>query len=247
MSEERVTERARAEQGQPVMPFYLICDVSGSMSGDMATLNQAVQRLRAAIVSEPTVDDVAHVCVMTFSDIAKVVMPLTQLSEHEIPTLRVEGGTNYGAAFRELARVAAQDVANLKEQGYKVWRPCAFFLTDGMPGDSDWYQTFQSTLTYDRRTETGNRSHPIFVPFGYRDARDDVMRKLAYPPERAKAYYARSHDIQDVLKGILGIIMNTMMTASRTASSGQPAMVQQPPGAGSGIVQQDSEYNVDYA
>ena len=41
--------------------------------------------------------------------------------------------------------------------------------------------------------------------------------------------------------------MNTMMTAGRTASSGQPAMVQQPPGAGSGIAQQDSEYNVDYA
>jgi hypothetical protein len=72
------------------------------------------------------------------------------------------------------------------------------------------------------------------------------MRKLAYPPERAKAYYARSDDIEDALTGILGIIMNTMMTASRTASSGQP-MFQQPPGAGSGIVQQDSEYNVDYA
>jgi hypothetical protein len=66
MSEEQITERAGPEQGQLVMPFYLICDVSGSMSGDMATLNQEVQRLRAAIVSEPTVDDVAHVCVMTF-------------------------------------------------------------------------------------------------------------------------------------------------------------------------------------
>ena len=247
MGEERITERAEAEQGQLVMPFYLVCDVSWSMSADMPTLNQGVQRLRTAIVSEPTVDDVAHVCVITFSDAAKVVMPLTQLSEQEIPALHVEGGTNYGAAFRELAKVTTQDVANLKKQEYKVWRPCAFFLTDGMPGDSDWYQTFQSTLTYDRRTEAGNRCHPIFVPFGYRDARDDVMRKLAYPPERAKAYYARSHDIEDALKGILGIIMNTMMTASRTVSSGQPAMVQQASAAGSGIVQQDSEYDVDYA
>jgi uncharacterized protein YegL len=76
------------------MPFYLICDVSWSMSGDMATLNQGVQRLHGAIVSEPTVDDVAHVCVMTFSDTAKVVLPLTQLSEHVIPALRVEGGTS---------------------------------------------------------------------------------------------------------------------------------------------------------
>jgi uncharacterized protein YegL len=242
MSEKRITEPVRADQGQLVMPFYLVCDVSCSMSGDMAALNQGVQRLRTAIVGEPTADDVAHVCVMTFSDTAKVVMPLKQLSEQEIPALHVEGGTNYGAAFHELARVTAQDVANFKKQGCKVWRPCAFFLTDGMPGDSDWYQTFQSTLTYDRRAETGNRSHPIFVPFGYRAARDDVMRKLAYPPERTKAYYARSHRIEDALNGILGIIINTMMTASRTVNSGQPAMVQQAPAAGSGIVQQDSEY-----
>ena len=99
------------------MPFYLVCDVSWSMSGDMATLNQGVQRLRNAIVSEPTVDDVAHVCVMTFSDTAKVVLPLTQLSEHEIPALHVEGGTNYGVAFQELARVAAQDVAQPQGAG----------------------------------------------------------------------------------------------------------------------------------
>jgi len=215
MSEERTTGRARAEQGQLAMPFYLICDVSWSMTADMDTLNQGVKQLRTTIVSEPATDDIAHVCVMTFSDTAKVIMPLTQLSEHEIPALHVEGGTSYGAAFRELARVTAQDVASLKAQGYKVWRPCAFFLTGGTPGDSDWYQTFQSTLTYDRRTETGNRSHPIFVPFGYRDARDDVIRKLAYPPERAKAYYARSHDTENALKGILGIIGHTMMMRSQ--------------------------------
>ena len=47
-------------------------------------------------------------------------------------------------------------------------------LTYGEPQDADWYQTFQSTLTYDAHG-TGNRSHPIFVPFGYRDARDDMF------------------------------------------------------------------------
>ena len=32
MSEETVRERTGVEQGQLVMPFYLICDVSGSMT-----------------------------------------------------------------------------------------------------------------------------------------------------------------------------------------------------------------------
>ena len=50
-----------------VMPFYLICDVSYSMSGDMVALNDGVQKLRQSIVGEPLVDDVGHISVMTFS------------------------------------------------------------------------------------------------------------------------------------------------------------------------------------
>ena len=80
-------------------------------------------------------DDVAHISVMTFSDTAKVVMPLSQMSETSVPTLKVEGGTNYGEAFRELARVIPGDAAALKAQGYRIFRPCAFFLTDGEPND----------------------------------------------------------------------------------------------------------------
>ena len=113
------------------MPFYLICDVSLSMSDDMAALNDGIQRLRRSIVAEPLVDDVAHIGIMTFSDTAKMVVPLTQLSEQPVPLLSAEGATDYGAAFRELARVIPADFAALRAQGYRVFRPCAFFLTDG--------------------------------------------------------------------------------------------------------------------
>ena len=83
----------------------------------MAALNDGVQRLRQSIAAEPLVDDVAHISVMTFSDTAKVVMPLSQMSETAMPTLSVEGGTNYGEAFRELARVIPADAAALKARG----------------------------------------------------------------------------------------------------------------------------------
>ena len=170
MSEEYAHDRVSAGEGQMVMPFYLICDVSYSMSRDMAALNDGVQRLRRSIVSEPFVDDVAHVSIMTFSDTAKVVMPLTQLSEQPMPQLSAEGGTNYGAAFRELAHVIPADAAALKAQGYKVFRPCAFFLTDGEPQDPDYWETFKATLTYNRVTSVGMRQHPAFIPFGFRQA-----------------------------------------------------------------------------
>jgi uncharacterized protein YegL len=73
-------ERASAGEGQMVMPFYIVCNVSYSMSRDMAALNDGVQRLRRSIVAEPLVDDVAHIGIMTFSDTAKVVVPLSQMS-----------------------------------------------------------------------------------------------------------------------------------------------------------------------
>ena len=238
---EPAREYAAVEPGQLVMPFYLACDVSYSMTDDMPALNEGIQRLRRAIVAEPAVDDVAHIGILAFSDEGKVVVPLSQLSDFSMPVLSVEGGTNYGAAFRALARTITQDSANLKAQGYKVYRPCAFFLSDGEPLDLDWEATFRATLTYDPATGAGMKGHPVFVPYGFRDAQEEVLRKLAYPKGRAKWYFAKSADITQVLKGILDIIMNTVITSGNSATSRQPAVVPQAPGADSGIAWGDPD------
>jgi uncharacterized protein YegL len=245
MSEEYGRDRVSAGEGQMVMPFYLICDVSYSMSRDMAALNDGVQRLRRSIVSEPFVDDVAHVSIMTFSDTAKVVMPLTQLSEQPVPQLSVEGGTNYGAAFRELAHVIPVDAAALKAQGYRVFRPCAFFLTDGEPGDQDYWETFKSTLTYNRVTGVGMKQHPAFIPFGFRQASVDVLKKLAYPPERARWYHMANDDIGLVIKNILDVIMKTVVSSGQSSSTGAPALVHAPAPTIAGVTQGAAEDFLD--
>src|SRR5262249_40170516 len=135
----------------------------------------------------------------------------------------------------------AQDTASLKAQEYKVYRPCAFFLSDGAPLDPDWEATFRATLTYDPSTGMGMKGHPVFVPYGFRDAPEHVLRRLAYPMGRAKWYHCKSSDIGDALKGILDIIMNTVITSGNSASSGQPAVVQQAPATDSGITWGDPE------
>lgn len=235
-----------AAEGQIVMPFYLICDVSYSMYNDMLALNDNIKRLRRAIIAEPVVDDIVQFCVMTFSDSARVVMPMDQMSEGEIPALSVEGGTNYGAAFRLLAQTIMADSAGFRAQGYRVYRPCAFFFTDGEPLDNDWHQTFTETLTYDRASGHGMKACPVFVPFGLRDASDNVLKQLAYPPERSKWYKARNATIEQVLRDIVGIIMATVITSGTSGSAGQPALSLQPPPQGSGIVLGDSEYSPDW-
>ncbi len=247
MGEYKVREQTDVEPGQMVMPFYLICDVSYSMYDDMRALNDGVERLRKAIVGEPIVDEVAQICVMTFSDTAKVVLPMGQMShQSSVPALSVEGGTNYGAAFRGLASAITSDSASLKAQKYKVYRPCAFFLTDGEPNDHDWHKSYTDALTYDKESGAGLKAHPIFVPFGFRDASEQILAQLAYPKGRGKYYHVKDKSVEEALKGILDIIMNTVVTAGHTAGSNQPAVVQTAPAPGSGITQGDSAYDPDY-
>lgn len=223
MSEGYGYDRGPSE-GQIVMPFYLICDVSYSMVKDMGALNDSLQRLKNAIVAKPIVDDVARISIMTFADAAKVVMPLGIMRHEVIPTLSVEGGTNYGNAFRALASAIPADARELRQQGCKVFRPCAFFLTDGEPLDDDWYQTFRDTLTYDRATNVGMKQHPAFIPFGFRDAPEDVLRRLAYPMDKARWYHARTSSVEEALNGIMGIIMKTVVSSGLSAAS-TPALV----------------------
>lgn len=245
MNEERMYGYASEETGQIVMPFYLTCDVSLSMTNDMPALNDGLRGLQRAILADPLVNDVAYVAIATFSDIAKVVMPLGRMSEQEVPTLSPEAGTNYGAAFRCLAQAITQDRADLKSRGLRLYRPCVFFLTDGEPLDHDWHQTFVSTLCYDPVTNAGMKWHPIFVPFGFRDAPENMLKKLAYPMEKGKWYCARNATIEEALSGIIGVIMKTVVTAGRTAGSGSPAVVQQPPTANTGIAWGDPSGDLD--
>lgn len=245
MTEPEVVERKNVEPGQFVMPFYVIVDVSVSMTPDIDELNQALEKFLVAVRNEPVVDDVAQVGVVSFSDDAKVVMPLAQPSEIVVRKLHIEGGTNYGAAFQKIAKVIDDDVAALKKQGYKVYRPCVFFMSDGEPQDRDWHQTFTSALTYDQASGTGMKTHPLFIPFGFRDASEDIMRQLAYPPDKAKWYFARTHSVDEALQGILHVIMQTVLTGGRTGALGIPP-VPQPPAADSDIASGDSEYSPDW-
>jgi uncharacterized protein YegL len=246
MAEERIPERGGPEQGQLVMPFYLICDVSYSMYKEIPALNDGVRRLRQAIVAEPVVDDVAQICVMTFSDQAKVIIPLGPMSACEIPPLGAENTTEYGAAFRLLAETIEQDHARLREKGYKIYRPCAFFLTDGLPTDHDWHKVFVECLTYNRETRQGMKAHPIFVPFGFRDAKQEILRQLAYPPDRAKWYHAETVQIDQVLTGLLDVIKKSVISSGNSSTTGEPTIILPDPDPATGITQHDSGYDENY-
>lgn len=223
-----------------VLPFYLVCDVSRSMRRDMYDLNEGLGRLRTAILADPVVHDVVQICVISFSDDAKILMPIEYVRAAPGIRLSAEGGTNYGSAFRQLAAVVKQDSRDLASRGHRSYRPCAFFVTGGAPADADWHQTFATTLTFSDDWSTS----PIFVPFGFRDAPEPVLRQLAYPPAEGKWYHARTTPPEQALSGIVNVIIQTVVTSGLSAAEGRPDIVLQLPEARSGIVRGDSEFDI---
>lgn len=232
--------------GRPlVMPFYLICDVSLSMRFEIGALHDAVSRLWDAILNSPVLHEGTRVCFMTFSDDAKVRVPLSQMSDSSDgpPEFTYEGLTHYGAAFRLLAQEMAEDYRGLNHAGYAVYRPCAYFLTDGAPTDHDWYETFIATLTKEALEPLGMPEAPIFVPFGFRDAPTQVLCQLAQPDYFAKWYHSRNATVEQALDGLLGIIKNSVLLSGQSMYSGGPVHILPPPDYGSGITWHDAGYD----
>jgi len=234
-------------EGQLVMLFYLICDVSASMEPELDALHDEIVELRNAIAGDPVLDGAAQVCVMTFGDKATVHVELMQMSdlpEDEIPAFDCEVHTLYGEAFREVAYRIKRDYMALKLDRYQVHhRPCVYFLTDGEPSDRDWRTTLEQTLSETAMADMNVPSfYPVVVPFGYRNAMTQTMSRLAYPPGGSRWYHTRDTTPDVALVGILDIITRSMRASTLSVRTGQPELVLPDPERGSGIDSGFAEY-----
>ena len=160
--------------GQNILPFYLVCDESASMSGDaIDAMNKALPELHAEIGMNPVVSDKTQFAIIGFSNEAEVLLELSDLSQIAgLPVLTAKGGTNFAAAMRCLKSQIELDLDRLKSQGHKVFRPVVFFLTDGQP-TSDW------EVEYNELTSPSFRYRPNIVSFGIGDADRDVISAIA--------------------------------------------------------------------
>lgn len=172
-----------------LLPFYLVCDESGSMDGaGVDALNSSLPQLHAEISTNPSVADKTRFCLMAFSTTATVLQPLADLSELEsLPALSAGGVTSYSAAFRMLKDTIEQDVTLLKNQGHQVYRPVVFFLSDGIPTDPDWRTSLHDLNTFPFA--------PKIIAFGVGDASADVLTQVA----NFKAFIQRDTNISPAM------------------------------------------------
>ena len=193
--------------GYEVLPFYILCDESGSMdaNGGIDAVNMSLPELHATIADDPLVSDKCRVGLITFSDTAEELLPLSKLSDvQSMPGLVAKGTTNYGEAFNLLRLVISRDVANMKSQGLQVYRPAVFFITDGMPSDEDDWESKHRALT----DKSVNPQAPNVIAFGVAGANPVVIGKIG-----TKAAFIAKPGVNPgaVLKEILKSLTKSIM------------------------------------
>jgi uncharacterized protein YegL len=152
-----------------LLPFYALCDVSASMRAGarIDALNQAVLTTCDAAALNPVVADRIRLGVIAFAADAEVVLPLCDLGLlDDVPVLVPRGLTSYGAAFALLRITIESDAAQLAADGYRVFRPAVFFLTDGRPTDPA--PAWRGALA--RLLDDDFPHRPNIVAFGFGDA-----------------------------------------------------------------------------
>jgi uncharacterized protein YegL len=158
-----------------ILPFYLVCDESGSMSGSpIDAINVSLREIHTDVASNPVVADKTRFCLIGFSDHADVLLPLSDLTSITgMPKLSAGGGTDYEVVFKLLRSTIDNDVSNLKRDGHLVYRPAVFFVSDGQPQKNNW-QVALSILT-----DPSWRPHPNIIAFGFGGADVNVIREVA--------------------------------------------------------------------
>ena len=165
-----------------VLPVYMVADESASMTPVVGELNAGLTALHQALLREPMAAAKVRFTILGFSDDVQVRLALADLrTEAALPTLTTRSSTNYGAAFEALQNRIPDDIANLKSQGYAVYRPAVFFLTDGQPTDEPNWRKPYATLIDKEIT----RAAPNIIACGIGEAKARTILDIATRPEFA--------------------------------------------------------------
>lgn len=118
------------------LPVYLLLDCSGSMYGEpIEAVRTGVQSLISTLRSDPYALETAYLSIITFDSSAKQLVPLTELSAFQQPTLDASGCTALGGALSLLAQKVDTEITKSTPEVKGDWKPIVFIMTDGEPTD----------------------------------------------------------------------------------------------------------------
>ena len=121
-------------------PIYLLIDTSGSMFGEpIEAVKNGVKLCIQDLRNDPESMEKAYVSVITFSNTAEMIMPLTYIGdirEEDIQKKLVANGeTSMGAALEKLNESLKKDLIKNSKETKGDYKAFVLILTDGNPTD----------------------------------------------------------------------------------------------------------------
>jgi uncharacterized protein YegL len=120
------------------LPVYLLLDTSGSMMGEpIEAVKSGVQTMVSALRQDPYALETAYLSIITFDSVANQLVPLTELTSFQAPSINASGTTSLGGALALAATRSDLEIVKTTADQKGDWKPIVFIMTDGMPTD-DW-------------------------------------------------------------------------------------------------------------
>ncbi|MBB2943458.1 uncharacterized protein YegL [Actinoplanes lutulentus] len=205
------------------LAFYLLVDVSYSMEGaPLRAVNQILPEVIDAIEESPTLGDVVRLGALDFANDAQTVLQLGDLRNvKNIPVFTCRGATSYAAAFHKLRKDIERDMAEMKADGFKVYRPAVFFITDGAPTD----QQAELDTAFAELTDPGFKARPNIIPFGVTPSLEKaVLDPWVYPKPSDSGKSMRSYvyngtgDAATAIKQIAEVLITSIVASANSVS-----------------------------
>jgi uncharacterized protein YegL len=206
------------EERYSVFPFYICLDTSASMTGaPIESVNEQMPRLRASIGEDPAVAEVIRLGIVTFSDVARSVLPLCDLSLVEaVPELAAQGRTSYSAAFDHLRQVIEEDYLKGRAAGDRWYRPAVVFISDGRPTDDP--ERWRSALQ--RLTDSSWKRRPNILAFGFGQADSEVLAAVTSNQPNRAFIAAEGADPAKVVPELLQGLIQSIVSSSASVYEG---------------------------
>ena len=118
------------------LPIYIVLDCSESMAGPaFDAVRSGLDMLMSQLRGNPQALETAWISIIDFGRSAKVVVPLTDITQFQMPKLVLGSGTAMGAALDLLEKQIRSEVVVQTAERKGDWKPICFILSDGEPTD----------------------------------------------------------------------------------------------------------------
>lgn len=162
------------ENPEPRCPVILLCDTSGSMSGEpINALNTGLAAFQKDVYKDEIASLRVEVALVTFGPV-KLTQDFVTIDEFSPPRLNADGVTPMGEAIEYALDFMEQRKEIYKNNGVQYYRPWVFLITDGAPTDS-WQNAAQ------RIREMEAQRRMLFFAVGVAGADMNKLRQIALP------------------------------------------------------------------